>query len=68
MNILNFLRSGTSESSKRLLTIISYVSAIALGWYSLITGKPIDGNLLILALGLAGASTTQQILRSGKEQ
>ena len=66
--LMNFLRSGTAESSKRLLTIISYVSAIVLGWYSLVTGKPIDGNLLILVLGLAGASTTQQILKSGKEQ
>ena len=66
--LMNFLRSGTAESSKRLLTIISYVSAIALCWYSLIADKPIDGNLLILVLGLAGASTTQQILKSGKEQ
>lgn len=67
MNLLNFFRSGTAESSKRLLTIISYVSAIALGWYSLITEKPIDGNLLILVLGLAGASTTQQIINGKKE-
>ena len=66
--LMNFLRSGTAESSKRLLTIISYVSAIALCWYSLIADKPVDSNLLILVLALAGMSTTQQVLKSGKEQ
>ena len=66
--ILDFFRAGTDASSKRLLTILSYVSAIALCWYSLIANKPVDGNLLCLVLGLAGASTTQQILNSRKEQ
>lgn len=68
MNPMNFLRAGTSESSKRLLSIISYVSAIAISWYSLVQEKPVDSNLLILVLALAGLSTTQQILKSNKEQ
>lgn len=54
-------------SSKRLLTIISYIVSLGIGIYCVLAVVALDANVLILLLGLCGATTTQQILGSAKE-
>ena len=65
--ILNFFRSGTSESSKRLLTILSYVVSLGIAIFCSVAGCTLEGNVLILLLGLSGVATTQQILGNKNE-
>lgn len=65
--IMNFFRAGTPESSKRLVTIISYLVALGIGVFCVVTQKPLETNVLTLLLGLAGASTAQQVISYGKE-
>lgn len=65
--ILNFFRSGTSESSKRLLTILSYVVSLGIAIFCAVAGATLEGNVLILLLGLSGVATTQQILGNKNE-
>jgi hypothetical protein len=68
MNIvLNFLRSGTTESSKRLLTILSYIVSLGIAIFCAVAGATLEGNVLILLLGLSGIATTQQILGNKNE-
>ena len=65
--ILNFFRAGTPESSKRLLTIMSYIVALGLAIFCVIHGVPLEGNVLTLLLGLCGTATAQQVISYGKE-
>lgn len=65
--ILNFFRSGTSESSKRLLTILSYIVSLGIAIFCAVAGATLEGNVLILLLGLSGVATTQQILGNKNE-
>lgn len=65
--VMNFFRAGTPESSKRLVTIISYLVALGLGVFCVVAQKPLETNVLTLLLGLAGASTAQQVISYGKE-
>lgn len=63
-----FLSAGNGQaSSKRLLTILSYVAAIAIAGYCVIHGIVLDTNVMIMMLGLCGVSTTQQILGNKNE-
>lgn len=65
--LLNFFRAGTQESSKRLLTITSYVVALGISIYCVVARHTLEGNVLVLLLGLTGASTAQQVISYGKE-
>ena len=63
----NFFRAGTAESSKRLLSILSYLVSLGLAIFCVVHGVPLDGNVLILLLGLSGVSTFQQIVGNKNE-
>ena len=64
-----FLSAGNGQaSSKRLLTLISYVASIAISGFCVVHGIALDGNVLVLMLGLCGVSTTQQIIGNKTEQ
>lgn len=65
--IAGFFSANSEVSSKRLLSILSVLSAIAITWYSLIYQKTIDANELTLILGLCGLSVGQQVLGNKNE-
>lgn len=65
--IAGFFSANSEVSSKRLLSILSVLSAIAITWYSLIYEKTIDANELALILGLCGLSVGQQVLGNKNE-
>jgi len=66
--VAGFLSAGNGDaSSKRLLTIISYVASLAIAGFCVMHGVPLDGNVLILLLGLSGVSTFQQIVGNKNE-
>jgi len=54
-------------SSKRLLTILSYLVSLGIGIFCVYTQTTLEGNILILLLGLSGVATTQQILGNKNE-
>ena len=63
-----FLSAGNGQaSSKRLLTLISYIASIAIAGFCVVHGVALDGNVLTLMLGLSGVSTFQQIVGNKKE-
>ena len=55
--ILGFVSTSPLGSSKRLIVILAYISAIGISWFSIISKTQIDGNLLVLVLSLAGLAT-----------
>lgn len=65
--ILNFFRAGTAESSKRLLSILSYLVSLGLAIFCVVHGFPLEGNVLALLLGLTGVATANQAFNYGKE-
>ena len=65
--IAGFFSANSDVSSKRLLSILSVLSAISITWYSLIYEKTIDANELALILGLCGLSVGQQVLGNKNE-
>lgn len=63
-----FLSSGAGDaSSKRLLTILSYLVSLGIAIFCAIAGATLEGNVLILLLGLSGVSTFQQIVGNKNE-
>jgi hypothetical protein len=66
--ILGFFKPSNSGSMKRLITILAYVSAIGLSWVSLLCQLPIEVNLLILILSLAGISTANYAVTNKYEK
>ena len=66
--IKGFLQSGNGDSSsKRLLTILSYIVSLGIAIFCAVAGATLEGNVLILLLGLSGVATTQQILGNKNE-
>lgn len=65
--VLNFFRVGTPESSKRLLTVLSYLVSLGIAIFCAVAGATLEGNVLILLLGLCGVATTQQIIGNKNE-
>ena len=66
--ISEFLSSGNGDaSSKRLSKLATVGSAIGICWYSVITNHPLDSNVLVLTMGLAGLSTGSYILTNKNE-
>ena len=55
--VLGIIQTNPNGSSKRIIIVLSYLSAIALSWYALVSKHVIDTNELILVLSLAGLST-----------
>lgn len=66
--IKGFLSAGNGDaSSKRLLTILSYIVSLGIAIFCAVAGATLEGNVLILLLGLSGVATTQQILGNKNE-
>ena len=66
--VKGFLQSGNGDSSsKRLLTILSYIVSLGIAIFCAVAGATLEGNVLILLLGLSGVATTQQILGNKNE-
>ena len=65
--ILNFFRSGTSESSKRLLIILSYLVAASVAAYCGFWHVALDSNVLYLLLGLCGISAGNYAVTNSNE-
>jgi len=62
-----FSAANGNASSKRLVKIASTISAIGIGWYSIISGHPLDTNVLILVTSIAGLSTGSYVLTNKNE-
>lgn len=66
--VKGFLSAGNGDaSSKRLLTILSYLVSLGIATFCAVAGATLEGNVLILLLGLSGVATTQQILGNKNE-
>lgn len=57
-----FQEKNPLGSSKRLTIIASYFSAIAVCWFSLTTGVPIDSSVLSLVIFLVTTSTGNYLI------
>ena len=64
---LNFLRAGTTESSKRLLTVISYIVSLGIAIFCAVMQYPLENNVLILLLGCCGVSSTTYAVSNRNE-
>jgi hypothetical protein len=53
--LANFFRQGTSESSTRLVGILSFFAAVGLAFYMVIVGKTGAGDVTVLGLTFANA-------------
>ena len=65
--ILSFLRSGTSESSKRLTMVSSYAVSLLICSACVAFRLPLDTNVLILLSGLCGISTSGYVVANKNE-
>lgn len=57
-----FQESNPAGSSKRLTFIMSFLNGIAICWFSLITGAPIDSTVLSLSVTLITISSGSYLI------
>lgn len=70
-NILKTIQSFFQEgnplgSSKRLIVILTFISAIGVNWYSVIKVQDLTDNQLYIALAIVGMSTGNYLIGNRK--
>lgn len=65
--MINFFRSGTAESSKRLTMILSYVVTLVICIVAVVFKLPVESNIVTLLMACCGVSTTGYVVANKNE-